>query len=76
MTKSRRKSKYDLTTIDYDSIHVRDIKYLAPSFDGNDVIFILPLINVNISSTYDHFMDDMDMMCNGHPWCTMKTIHI
>ena len=49
--------------------------YLPPSFDG-DVIFILPPINVDVSSTYGRSMDCMDKMCNGHPWCTIKTTNI
>jgi hypothetical protein len=75
MTKSRRRSKSDLTAIDFDSIDVREVKYLPPSFDG-DVIFILPLIFVDVSSTYGRSMDGMDKMCDGHPWCTTKTTNI
>ena len=75
MTKSRRRSKSDLTAIDYDSIDVRDVKYLPPSFDG-DVIFISPPINVDESSTYGRSMDDMDKICDGHPWCTTKITNI
>ena len=75
MIKSRRRSKSDYTAIDFDSIDVRHIKYLPPSFN-DDVVFILPPINVDVSSTYRHFMDDMDKMCDGHPWCTTKTINI
>ena len=50
MTKSRRRSKSDLTAIDFDSIDLRDVKYLPPFFDG-DVIFLLAPINVDVSST-------------------------
>ena len=75
MTKSKRRSKYDLTTIDFDTIDVCEIKYLLPSFDG-DVIFILSPINVDISSTYMRSMDGMNKMCDGHPWCTTKTTNI
>ena len=39
MTKSRKMSKSDLTAIDFESIDVRDVKYLPPSFDDN-VIYI------------------------------------
>ena len=41
LTKSKKRSKFDLTTIDFDNIDVRDVKYLPPSFDGD--IFVLPL---------------------------------
>jgi hypothetical protein len=71
MTKSRRRSKSDLTAIGFDSIDVREVKYLSPSFDG-DVIFILPPINVDVYSTYGRSMDVMDKMCDGHLWCTTK----
>ena len=75
MTKSKKKSKFYLTAIDFDSIDVRDVKYLPPSFDGG-VIFILPPIAVDVSSTYGRSMDGMDKMCNGHIWCTTKTTNI
>jgi hypothetical protein len=32
LTKSKRKSKYDTTTINFDTVNVRDIKYLPPLF--------------------------------------------
>ena len=75
MTKSSRRSKSDLTAIDFDTIDVCNVKYLPPSFDG-DVIFILPPIAVDVSSTNGHSMDDMDKMCDGHPWCTTKITNI
>ena len=75
MTKSKRRSKSDLTTIDFDSIDVRDVKYLPPSLDG-DVIFILLPIAVDVSNMYGRSMDGMDKMCDGHPWCTTKTTNI
>jgi hypothetical protein len=73
--KSRKMSKSDLTAIDFDNIDVHDIKYLPPSFDGG-VIFILPGIAIDVSSMYGRFMDDMDKMCDGHPWCTTKITNI
>lgn len=33
LAKSRKWSKFNLTTIDFDCIDVRDDKYLLPSFD-------------------------------------------
>ena len=75
MTKSRRRSKSDLIAIDFDSINVRDVKYLPLSFDG-DVIFILPPIAVDISSTCGRSMDGMDKMCDGHPWCLTRRTNI
>ena len=75
MTKSRRRSKFDLTAIDLDTIDVREVKYLPPSFDG-DIIFILHGINVDIFGTYGRSMDDMYKMCDRHPWCTTKTTNM
>jgi hypothetical protein len=75
MTKSRRRSKADLTVIDFDNINVHDVKYLPPSFDG-DVIFILPPINIDVLSTYGRSMDGMDKMCDRHPWYTTTTTNI
>ena len=34
-------SKLDLTTIDFDNIQVREMKYNLSSFEG-DIIFVLP----------------------------------
>jgi hypothetical protein len=67
--------KSNLIAIDFDSIDVCEVKYLPPSFDG-DVIFILPPINVDVSSTYGRSMDGTDKMCDGHLWCTTKTTNI
>ena len=75
MTKSRRRFKSNHTAIDFDNIDVRVVKYLPPSFDG-DVIFILPPIVVDVSSTYRCSMDSMDEMCDGHSWYTTKTTNI
>ena len=75
MTKSRRRSTSDHTAIDFDSVDVREVKYLPPFFDG-DVKVILPPINVNVFSTYGRSMDDMDKMCDEHLWCTTKTTNI
>lgn len=74
MTKSRRRSKSDLTKIFFYIIYAGDIKYLPPSFNGN-VIFILSPLNMNVSSTHGHFMDDMDKICDKHFWCTTKIIN-
>ena len=41
ITKCCRRSKSDLTNIDFNNIVVEDVKYLPSSFDG-DVFFILP----------------------------------
>ena len=65
LTKSRKRFKFDLNVINFDSKDVRDVKYLPPSFD-DDVIFILPPINVDVFSTYGRSMDDMHKMCDGH----------
>ena len=41
LTKSRKRSKSDLASIDFDNIDVRNVKYLPSSFNG-DVLFLLP----------------------------------
>jgi hypothetical protein len=75
LTKSRKKSKSDLASIDFDSIDVRDVKYLPSSFNG-DVLFLLPPVALKIPSTYSRSMDGMDKMYDGHPWCTTKITNI
>lgn len=67
--------KFDLPTIDFDKIDVRDVKYLPPSFDG-DILFNFPPINKNIYSIYGRSMDDIDKMCDGHSWCIKKATNI
>jgi hypothetical protein len=75
LTKSRKRSKSDLASIDFDSIDVREVKYLPSSFNG-DVLFLLPPVALKAPSTYGRSMDGMDKMCDGHPWCTTKTTNI
>ena len=70
-----RRSKSDLTAIDFDSIDVRDVKYLPSSFDG-DVILNLPPINVDVFSTDGRSIVDMDKICNRQLWCTTNTTNI
>ena len=71
LTKSRKKSKSDLVSIDFDYINVRDVKYLPSSFNG-DVLFLLPPVSLKVPSMYGHSMDGIDKMCDDHPWCTTK----
>ena len=47
-----------------------------PPFFAGDIIFILPPINVDVSSMYGCSIDGMDKMCDGHPWCTTKITNI
>lgn len=47
ITKGRRRSKYDLTNIDFDNIVIEDVKYLLFALDG-DVIFNIQLVNVKL----------------------------
>ena len=75
LTKSRKISKSDLTSIDSDNIDVRDVKYLPSSFNG-DILFLLPPVALRVLSTYGHSMNGMDKMCDGHPWCTTKITNI
>ena len=74
-TKYRKMSKSDLTAIDFENIVVRKVKYLPFSFNG-DILFVLPLVPLGVSSAYGRSMDGMDKMCDGHPWCTTKTTNI
>lgn len=75
LTKSRRRSKSDLMTIDFDSIDLHDIKLLPPSFDC-DVLFVLSSLFIGFSSAYGCSMDSIDKMCEGHHWCATKIINI
>ena len=74
-TKSRKRSKSDLASIDFENIVVRNVKYLPSSFDG-DILFVLPPVPLGVPSAYGRSMDGMDKMCDGHPWCTTKTTNI
>ena len=56
ITKCRRRSKFDLTNIDFDNIVIEDVKYLPSSFNG-DVLFILPPIKTKIPDAYGKAMD-------------------
>ena len=64
LTKSRKRSKSDLASIDFDSIDVCDVNYLTSSLNG-DVLFLLPPVTLNAPSTYGRSMDGMDKMCDG-----------
>jgi hypothetical protein len=66
LIKSRKRSKSDLASIDFDSIDVREVKYLPSSFNG-DVFILLPPLALKALSTYGRSMDGMDKMCDGHP---------
>ena len=75
ITKCRRRSKSDLTNIDFDNIAIEDVKYMPYFFNG-DVIFILPPVKTEIPDAYDKVMDGMDMIYDGHAWCKFKTTNI
>jgi hypothetical protein len=75
ITKCRRRSKSDLTNIDFDNIVIEDVKYLPSSFNG-DVFFILPPIKTGIPDAYGKAMDGMDKIYDGHAWCRTKTTNI
>lgn len=75
ITKCRRRSKSDLTNIDFDNIVIEDVKYLPSAFDG-DVLFILPPVNTGIPDAYGKAMDGMDKIYDGHAWCRTKTTNI
>lgn len=75
LTKSRKRFKYDLTTLDFNNIGIHEVKYLPSSFD-NDVSFVLPPMAMGAPSAYGRFMDGLDKMCNGYPWWTTNTTNI
>ena len=75
LTKSKKRSKSNPASIDFDNIDVHDVKYLPSSFDG-EILLILPPVPFGVPSTYSRSMDGMDKMCDGHPWCTTKTTNI
>src|SRR6202022_2032965 len=66
LTKSRKRSKSDLASIDFDSIDVREVKYLPSSFNG-DVLFLLPPVALKAPSTYGRSIDGIDKLSDGHP---------
>ena len=58
-------------SIDFDSIEVRDVNYLSSFFKG-DILFVLSPVPFGVISVYGRSMDDLDKICNGYPWCTIK----
>lgn len=64
-TKSKKESKPDFASIDFDSIEVRYVKYL-PFFYG-DVLFVLPPVPFGVPNAYGRSIDGMDNLCDGHP---------
>ena len=75
LTKSRKKSKSYLASIDFDNIDVYDMKYLPSFFNGN-VFFLLSPMPHRFPSMYGCSMDSMDKMCDSRLWCTAKTTNI
>jgi hypothetical protein len=66
LTKSRRRSKYDLNTINFDNIDACNVKYSSPSFDG-DILFVFSRVSMGVLDVYGCFVDGMDKMYDGHP---------
>ena len=66
LTKSSRRSKSDLTTLDFDNIDERNVKNL-PSFLESDILFVLPPLSMGVSNMYGHSINDIEKMCNRHP---------
>ena len=75
LTKFNRTFNYDLATTDFDNKDFHEVNHLPP-FYNDDFMFVLPLVVSSVPSAYGRFMDDMDKMCNEHPWCTTKTTNI
>ena len=74
-TKYRKKSRSDITVVGFKNIFLHKVKYLPFSFNG-DNLFVLFHVPFGVPSAYGRSMDGMDKMCNGHPWCTTKTMKI
>lgn len=63
---SMRRSKSDLTLIDFDSIEVQDVKSL-PTYLNVDIVFVLSLVTFWVLDAYAHLIDDIDK-------CAMDTL--
>jgi hypothetical protein len=59
-------------TIDFDSLDIRRVKFLLPTFNG-DVLFELP--SVDTSGPF-HMMHGMDKRHDGHAWTKTVTSNI
>ena len=68
MQESAQERLSHLITFNFHNIDVYDVKYLPSSFDDN-VLFVLPPLSMGVGSAYGYSMNDMDKMCDGHPWC-------
>ena len=76
VTKSiKKRSNFELIIVDFNNNYIHEVKYLPSSFDNN-VLFVLLLVAMGVPSAYEHSMDGINKMCNGHPWCTTKTTNI
>lgn len=67
--------KFDMDSIDFDYIDVQDAKYLPSSFN-NEILFVLPSVAIGVPNAYGCSVDDMDKICDMHPWCTAKITNI
>ena len=67
--------KIDIVSIDSDNIEVQDIKYIPSSFN-NDILFVLPPVALGLRNAHVCLMNDLNKICDGHPWCTTKITNI
>jgi hypothetical protein len=61
--------------LDYDSLDIRRVQFLPPTFDGN-VFFELPLVDTSALHTQSKSMQGMDKHHDGHAWTKTVTSHI
>jgi hypothetical protein len=68
-------SKNILKKLDYDTLHIEEVNFLPPRFDGN-CMFVLPPVGVSSSYTKTKSMDDMDKRYDSHVWTKTQTTNI
>jgi hypothetical protein len=61
--------------LDYDSLDIRRVQFLPPTFDGN-VLFELPPVDTSALHTQSKSMQGMDKHHDGHAWTKTVTSHI
>ena len=74
-TASRKGSKAEVLSIDFDCVERNKVKYLPPAYDG-DVIFELPPLPEGCPVTYGGAMDGMGKQYDGHTWCRTITTNV
>jgi hypothetical protein len=65
-------SKNILKKLDYDTLHIMEVNFLPPRFNGN-CMFVLPPVGISSSYTMAKSMDGMDKRYDGHVWTKPPT---